>query len=327
MEMRQLKYFVAVAEAGAFTKAAVILGIAQPALSRQIRELESELGVLLLIRNGRGAVLTDAGVKFLSRAKMILDDAERASLEARSLKGRPMGLVSIGIPPSVGIILSVPSVMEVRRLYPEIQLQLTEGYSGHIQEWLLSGRLDVGVLYVPQRHSELNFERLATERLYLLGAPEVIESHLGDVTSISFEEALKLPLILPTRPHAIRRLMDEVAAKKHTEFNLPTEVNAFLAIRDLVVRGHGVTILPVSNVLPEIESGKLKVVAVTEPELMQTVGLTTSTHNMQWMATTTVMQIIRFLARDLVNTAAGPEQFDPQRAPAFAAATKLRSVR
>jgi len=328
MEMRQLKYFVAVAEAGAFTKAAVILGIAQPALSRQIRELENELGVLLLIRNGRGAVLTDAGVKFLSRAKMILDDAERASLEARSLKGRPMGLVSIGMPPSVGSVLSVPAVTEVRRLYPEIQLQLTEGYSGHIQEWLLSGRLDVGVLYVPQRHSELNLNRLATERLYLLGAPEVIESHLGDATSISFEETLKLPLILPTRPHAIRRLMDEVAVKKHTEFNLPIEVNAFLAVRDLIVRGHGVTILPVSNVLPEIESGKLKVVAVTEPELMQTVCLMTSTHHMPSLATTTVMQIIRFLARDLVNTAAWPEQFDPQRAGSVVtAAAKFRSIR
>jgi len=312
MDMRQLKYFVAVAEVGSFTKAAIILDIAQPAVSRQIRELEAELGISLLVRNGRGAVLTDAGVRFLSRAKMILDDAERALQEARSLKGRPMGMVSVGMPPSVGTILAVPTVAQVRQLYPEIQLQLTEGYSGHIHEWLLSGRLDVGVLYIPARGSDSSCDHLVTEQLYLLGAPRVIERYLGDATSIPFRDLLKLPLILPARPHAIRRLMDEVAARKQTEFNLATEVNAFLAIRDLVTREHGVTILPVSNVLPELRSGQLKAVAITDPELSQAVGLMTSTHHTPSLATTTVTRVIRDIARELVTTSAWPERYVPQ---------------
>jgi LysR family nitrogen assimilation transcriptional regulator len=311
MEMRQLKYFVGVAEVSSFTKAAAILGIAQPALSRQIRELETELGVALLIRNGRGAVLTDAGAKFLSRAKMLLDDAERAVHEIRSLRGQPMGMVSIGMPPSIGTILSTPTIVRVRQLYPEIQLQLTEGYSGHIHEWLLSGRLDVGVLYIPeQRNSDENFDILATEQLYLLGAPAVLERHLKRVRSVSFSEMLKLPLILPARPHAIRRLMDEVAAKKHVELALATEVNAFLAVRDLVVRGHGVTILPVSNVLAELNSGELKAISIGDPQLVQTVGLMTSTHHGPSLATTTVTRVIRDLAHELVNTAAWPQRYD-----------------
>jgi LysR family nitrogen assimilation transcriptional regulator len=310
MEMRQLKYFVGVAEVSSFTKAAAVLGIAQPALSRQIRDLEAELGVALLIRNGRGAVLTDAGIQFLSRAKMLLDDAERARQEVRSLRGQPMGSVSIGMPPSIGIILSTPIILRVHQLYPEIQLQLTEGYSGHIHEWLLSGRLDIGVLYSPERrNSDQNFDVLARERLYLLGTPEVIEQHLKRAKGVAFSELLKLPLILPARPHAIRRLMDEVAAKKHLELNLATEVNAFLAVRDLVVRGHGVTILPVSNVLAELNSGQLRAINIGDPQLSQTVGLMRSTHHRSSLATMTVARIIRDLAHELVNTAAWPEKY------------------
>ena len=222
-----------------------------------------------------------------------------------------MGLVSIGMPPSIGTILSVPTVVRVRKLYPEIQLQLTEGYSGHIHEWLLSGRLDIGVLYIPQRHADANFDRLANEQLYLLGAPGVVEHYLGRASSIEFSETPNLPLILPTRPHAIRRLLDEVAAKKHIEFILATEINAFLAIRDLVLSGHGLTILPVSNVLAEVASGRLKAVRITDPELMQAVGLMTSAHHTPSLATATVARVIHDLTRELVNTAAWPERYDP----------------
>jgi LysR family nitrogen assimilation transcriptional regulator len=327
MELRQLKYFVGIAELGSFTKAAVVLDIAQPALSRQIRELESELGVPLLVRTGRGALLTDAGVKFLGRAKMILDDAERALQEARSLQGRPMGLVSVGMPPSIGSILSVPTVMRVRSLYPEIQLQLTEGYSGHIQEWLLSGRLDIGVLYVPQRSPEANFDRLANEQLYLLGSPELVRRHLGHTTSVDFVATLNLPLILPTRPHAIRRLLDEAAAKKHMEYNCPIEVNAFLAVRDLVLKGQGFTILPVSNGLQEIESGRLDAVRIVNPQLTQMVGLMTSTHHPPSFATTTVARVVQDLAREMVNTSAWPERRESRPADQPIAAANVRSLR
>jgi LysR family transcriptional regulator, nitrogen assimilation regulatory protein len=314
MELRQLRYFVAVAELGSFTKAALVLDIAQPAISRQIRDLEIELGVRLLVRNGRGAVLTDAGIKFLSRAKMILEDAERALQEARSLKGRPMGMVSIGMPPAIGGILSVPTVMEVRKLYPEIQLQLTEGYSGHIHEWLLSGRLDVGVFYTSPRNSDLNYDPLVTERLYLFGAPEVIAQHFGTNESVPFSRILKLPLILPARPHAIRRLVDEVASRSQTETNIVTEVNAFLGIRDLVVNGCGLTILPISAMLREVDLGQLKVIDVFDPVLWQTVGLMTSAHHAPSLATRTVARVISDIARTLVKTSVWPEQRLPSRA-------------
>jgi LysR family nitrogen assimilation transcriptional regulator len=327
MELRQLRYFVGIAELGSFTKASVVLDIAQPALSRQIRELEAELGVPLLVRNGRGALLTDAGVKFLGRAKMILDDAERALQEARSLKGRPMGLVSIGMPPAIGSILSVETVMRVRSLYPEIQLQLTEGYSGHIQEWLLSGRLDLGVLYAPHRGSDASFDRVANEQLYLLGSPQMVRQHLGDAITLDLEATLDLPLILPTRPHAIRRLLDEAAAKKHKEYYCPIEVNAFLAVRDLVLKGQGFTVLPVSTMLSELEARRLQAVRIVNPELMQAVALMTSSHHPPSFATTTVARVIQDLARDLVESGAWPERRDKRGADQPIAASNIRSLR
>jgi DNA-binding transcriptional LysR family regulator len=87
-------------------------------------------------------------------------------------------------------------------------------------------------------------------------------------------------------------------------------VNAFLAVRDLVVRGHGVTILPVSNVLKELKSGELRAIGIVDPQLAQTVGLMTSTHHSPSLATTTVTRVIRDLAHELVNTAAWPERYD-----------------
>jgi LysR family nitrogen assimilation transcriptional regulator len=314
MEMRHLRYFIAVAEVGSFSRAALILDVAQPAVSRQVRDLETELGVLLLVRNGRGAVLTDAGIKFFSRAKMILEDAERALQEARTHTGQPMGLVSIGMPPAIGAILSAPTVTQVRQLYPEIQLQLTEGYSGHIHEWLLSGRLDIGVLYPPPRGLDKSYDRLVRERLYLLGAPGLIEQHLGNKVSLPFSKILKLPLILPARPHAIRRLIDEVADRKLIAINLVAEVNAFLGMRDLLIGGYGVTILPVSTMLQDINLGQLRVVDIVSPNLSQTVGLMTSTHHSPSLATMTVARVIREIARSLTKSATWPDRYDRKNA-------------
>jgi LysR family transcriptional regulator, nitrogen assimilation regulatory protein len=162
MQLRQLSYFVGVAESGSFSRAAAVLSVAQPALSRQVAELERELGVALLVRNGRGVVLTDPGVKFLGRAKLILEDAERAAQEARASKGRPMGVVALGIAPSIGSVLTAPLVSRIRELYPEIHIQLNEAYSGNLHEWLLSGRLDAGILYIPKSVSAANVTRLVT---------------------------------------------------------------------------------------------------------------------------------------------------------------------
>jgi LysR family nitrogen assimilation transcriptional regulator len=324
MELRQLKYFAKIAELGSFTQAAAVLGVAQPALSRQIRDLEVELSVSLLLRNGRGVALTDAGVKFLARAKAILDDTERACQEARASKGRPMGLVSVGMPPSIGSFLAVPLVTRMRATYPEIQLQITEAYSGHLHEWLLSGRLDIGVLYAPTRSIGTTCDQLAAEELYLLGSPRVLARHIGTARRIEFCTLPTLPLILPARPHAIRRLMDEEAAKSRLDINLGPEVNGFLAIRDLVISGLGFTILPVSTVLGDIRAGTITAVSIVDPELIQMVGLMTSPHHPLSFAASCVVALLHELAQELHHNGAWPERQEPDQPDQLAPAAPKR---
>jgi LysR family nitrogen assimilation transcriptional regulator len=155
MELKQLDYFLGVAESGSFSKAAIRLSVAQPILSRQIKLLESELGVELLYRNGRGVVVSEAGKVLETYARGVVGLVEKAQSEIGSLKAEPRGRVAIAMPPSIGWMLTGPLVVRCREAFPGILLHLAEGFSGHVAEWLSTGRVDIGVVYQAPRLSTL----------------------------------------------------------------------------------------------------------------------------------------------------------------------------
>jgi LysR family transcriptional regulator, nitrogen assimilation regulatory protein len=169
MELKQLSYFLSVADAGSFSKAAVLLSVAQPILSRQVKLLETDLGVELLYRNGRGIVLSEAGKILESYARTTLDAVERARTEIAALKAAPQGRVVIAMPPSIGWVLTGPLVRRCREAFPKITLHVVEGFSGHVAEWLSTGRIDVGIVYNASRRASLNTEPLFADDLVLLG--------------------------------------------------------------------------------------------------------------------------------------------------------------
>ena len=146
MELRQLEYFVAIAEAGSFSRAAERLSVTQPVLSRQIKALEQELGATLYSRTGRGIVLSEAGKLFEQHARGVLETAAGAKTALSALGAIPSGRVVIGMPPSVGAVLTAPLVREFRAAFPNVSLGVIEGFSGHVLEWLTNGRIDVAVL-------------------------------------------------------------------------------------------------------------------------------------------------------------------------------------
>ncbi|MBN8557847.1 MAG: LysR family transcriptional regulator, partial [Burkholderiales bacterium] len=150
MDLRQLEYFVRVAELGSFTRAALALDVAQPALSRQVRLLELELRQSLLTRHGRGAAPTEAGQVLLEHARGILHQVEHARDELARLRGALAGRVTLGLPPSVARALAVPLVQAFGQQLPEARLSITEALSASMQEQLASGRLDIAVLYNAQ---------------------------------------------------------------------------------------------------------------------------------------------------------------------------------
>ncbi len=147
MELKQIESFVRVAELGSFTKAALALNIPQPLLSRHVRQLEVELHQNLLIRNGRGVTVSEAGLVMLEHGRGILHQVAVAQEELGSVRGALSGRVSIGLPPSLSKLVTVPLTKSFRKTLPHAQLSLTEGFSVLMVESLRAGRLDMAVLY------------------------------------------------------------------------------------------------------------------------------------------------------------------------------------
>src|SRR5438876_8975407 len=168
MDLKQLEYFVRVAELGSFTRAAVELDVAQPALSRQVRLLEVELRQTLLLRNGRGAVPTEAGKVLLEHGRGILHQVQRAKEDLGRLCGGLSGRVALGLPSSVARVLAVPLTRAFRDAMPEAKLSISEALSVGLQEGLTNGRLDIAVLYNAQPSREIDVTPLLEEDLLLV---------------------------------------------------------------------------------------------------------------------------------------------------------------
>ena len=165
MELRQLRYFVGISEAGSLLKASARLHIAQPALGQQMAALEQELGAKLFDRSSRGVTLTEAGRTFLEHARLVLADVERARGAVRESAAVPSGDVAIGLPTTVAQVATVPILKACREQLPQVHLKLVEAYSGFVHEWLLSGRLDVALLFGDQAEPAVAKRPLLDDRL------------------------------------------------------------------------------------------------------------------------------------------------------------------
>jgi LysR family nitrogen assimilation transcriptional regulator len=301
MDLKQLTYFVHVAEMGSFSKAAAALSVAQPALSRQVRNLEQQLGSALLYRNGRGVSLTEAGAAFFRRVKVILDDLDRARQEVGELAGMPGGTVVLGTPPTVSQVMVTPLIKRLRERYPQISLQVHEAFSGFVNEWLASGRLDVAVLYNAPRTRHLQTERLLRETLFLVTAPSRPEAGDGGIELSALEGT---PLILPSRPHGLRLLIDERAGDTGVVLNVDFEIDALPAIKELVEDGVGATILPFASVYREVRRGRLVAREIQRPALTRTLVLTTSSQRPLTLAARIVVDELKSVVGELVASGA-----------------------
>ena len=260
MDLKQLEYFVRVAELGSFTRASIALDIAQPALSRQIRLLEVELRQSLLTRNGRGALPTEAGNLLLKHGRGILHQVEVAREELGAVRGALAGRVSIGLPPSLSRLITVPLTRAFRQQLPQAHLTLTEGFSVLMYEGLRVGNLDMSVLYNAEHSPEVEMTTLHTEELVLISrtaapgkskAPAKTGKADGKTKDsirkrqpISLAEVADLPLILPSRPNAFRILIESEMIAIGRKPQVTLEVDGLNAILSLVKEGMGHAVLP-----------------------------------------------------------------------------------
>jgi LysR family nitrogen assimilation transcriptional regulator len=291
MELKQLGFFLGVAESGSFSKAAVRLSVAQPILSRQIKLLEEELGVELLYRNGRGVVLSEAGKMLETYAHNIVNLVEQAQSEIGTLRSMPQGRVAIAMPPSIGWMLTGPLVLRCREAFPNIILHLVEGFSGHVAEWLSTGQIDIGIVYQAPRRPTLATEPLFSDELILLG-PVSDPAGLGG-ESIDTARLADVPVILPARPHGLRVLVDNEMEKLGLTLRVEFEVDAMPSTLSLVERGVGYTVLSEGAVKHLLAAGRIRRWALTNPSLRRELLLATSTQRPMSVATRLITRLIR----------------------------------
>lgn len=276
MDLKQLEYFVRVAELGSFTRASIALDIAQPALSRQVRLLEVELRQNLLVRNGRGATPTEAGKLLLEHARGILHQVDRAREELGRVRGALAGRVAIGLPPSLARVLTVPLTRAFRQQMPEAQLSISEGLSVAMQESLVNGRLDIAVLYNAQPLSGIDISPLLDEDLWLVQARPAGLQEDPPPPPIALREVAQLPLVIPSRPNAIRMHVESELANIGCRPLIALEIDGVSAILDLVADGMGCAILSRNAVASSIKPSAFSVRAISEPPLRTRLALATS---------------------------------------------------
>jgi LysR family nitrogen assimilation transcriptional regulator len=272
MDLRQLEYFVNVVDLGGFSRAGRVLGIAQPAISRQIRSLEVELRQNLLLRNGRGATPTEAGKRLLEHARGILQQVDRARREVDEAKDAPVGHVVVGLPPTVSRHLTVPVVREFRQRFPGGSLAIVEGLSATIHEWLLVGRVDVGVVYNPVASPAVDARPLLEEQLCLIGPKR---KGRGKVT-LRLRDLPRYPLLIPSRPHAIRMLVETRLAGLGLRPQVAMEIDAVPAILELVAEGHGFAVLSPRALHGGEAARRLYARAIVQPRLTSKLAIATS---------------------------------------------------
>ncbi|CAI2933119.1 LysR family transcriptional regulator [Aminobacter niigataensis] len=269
MELRQLEYFLAIIEGGSLSKAATVVGIAQPALSRRMRQLEEELNVQLFYRHGRGIRLTSEGKQLQSVVAPIIRDLEQVRSELRESSVVPTGKISFGVPPSISAAIGAEIVAKFSRRFPHVKVHLVDGLSGFINEWLTAGRIDMAVINHARRSPYMRMDYLMSVDLFLFGPRDDIDAISPNSDVFPTSDLTKLPLLLVGRHHGLRRELDGAMRKLGLELNVKAEVDALVALKNLVRGGHGFTVLPHGLILPEVGNRDFGFRRLVEPGLRQ----------------------------------------------------------
>jgi LysR family transcriptional regulator, nitrogen assimilation regulatory protein len=300
MDLKQLEYFVRVAELGSFTRAAIALDVAQPALSRQVRLLEVELRQNLLIRNGRGAAPTEAGKLLLEHGRGILHQVERAREELGRVRGGLAGRVAIGLPPSVAKAMAVPLIREFRRRMPDATLSISEGLSVGMHESLASGRLDIALLYNATPAPGIELTPLLEEPLFLVQRHSGKAAAAARPRSVALRDVAAVALVIPSRPNAIRMLVESEMAKLGCVPNVALEIDGVGAILDLVEDGAGSAILSSNAVKTSVRPTAFSLRPIGSPPLRSKLSTAVSSQRPATLTQKSALALIQQLALKLL---------------------------
>lgn len=277
MDIKQLRYFTYVAETGSYTRAAEVIDVAQPVLSRQIRRLEIELGQALLIRHGRGVALTDAGQTLLKHSRLILQQLDLAYEDLNLSDGKLRGHVFLGIPPTLAKLISVDVIKAFKENLPDAKLTIVEAMTVNIEESINLGRVDIGLLHNPSVSQSIENKLLLEEELYLICH---VDSPLAQNESVCLRDLENVPLIMPSVSNTIRMLCEKEMFKINIKPNIAWEIDSVDIILNLVAEGMGSAILS-QYALPITTQGSLlRAIPITSPKLINQLYLAVSSKRM-----------------------------------------------
>ncbi|MES3001820.1 MAG: LysR substrate-binding domain-containing protein [Pseudomonadota bacterium] len=302
MELRQLRYFLGVCEAGSFLKASARLHVAQPALGQQMSALEDELGARLLFRSSKGVTPTSAGKTFLEHARLVLADVERASLAVREAGAVPSGSVALGLPTTVAPGATLPILRACRERLPQVRLKIVEAYSDFLKEWLQSGRLDVAILFGDKPESGLSKRTLLDEQLVFVTSANAAELP----RKLSLQKIAQCPLVLPSSEHGLRRIIEDACAPLGLVLDVVAEIDSLSSVKKATEAGIGSTILPLVAVAEEIAAGKLQASRIASDRMSDRLVCATNVTRPSTAASSAVFALIHEVVREMVASKSWP---------------------
>ena len=301
MDIRHLRYFIAISEERSLSAASHRLGVAQPSLSQHVIRLEEELGLPLVVRSSRGIVLTEDGRRLEQYARSICQQMDACIEDMRSTGQKIAGSVILGLPPSVSMVLSVPLAETVRVELPDVRLQATEAMSGFVRGWIAEETVDMGFLYdlapgVHFDHIHLLDEDLcffSTEETWPLATPPGAPVALADLSGVE--------MILPSPTHGLTRSIQRHAKALGIDLNIVIEMDAMTQIKELVARGSGHTIFAPAAAHDFVSRGEMVKSRIVDPVISRPVYLCSNPDKTLTRAVSSVREIILEVTRDLVR--------------------------
>jgi LysR family transcriptional regulator, nitrogen assimilation regulatory protein len=241
MDLKQLQYFLKVCDAPSLSDAAYTAGISQPALSRHVRMLEEELGVILFDRHPRGMALSEAGERLRESAVALVREADRIKADFAAATDQPRGVLSVGTPSSLRRFLITPVIAKLSEAHPALSYRIHEGTSRGIRDSLVHGRAEIAVVSTLEDLDPFKAKRLVSEALFLIG-PRKAQLQLDQ--PVPARELARLPMILTSRPNSLRMIVDQALARHAITSEAKIEVETLQMALDLIDTTGGYSVFP-----------------------------------------------------------------------------------
>jgi LysR family nitrogen assimilation transcriptional regulator len=301
MELRQLKYFIAVADSGSISAAARTLHVVQSAVSRQVTNLEAELEAKLFDRSKAGVKLTLQGQVVYRHALAVLKHVSAAALEIKCIDDEIWGKVAVGVPNSTAAVLGLPLLKAVREKLPHVEISLHEGLSGLLGEHLAAGRLDFSILFDTEPRRGFVTTPLFTERLQFVSAdPEMLQTYAG-ANKISLKDVMSRPLILPPQSNGIRMLLDKEAMRASMTPKVIADITGVATMLAAVQAGLADSVMMAVNAMAAQGKSNLLVLPIVDPVMTRQASLVEPAYFSMTTAATCVKTITLQLVSELIR--------------------------